>query len=123
MFAPIPRNEDIYVTSNISYDDGTTETWTLSRMSDLGYLRRYQRERWRKFFNDNLRTDSNKQMWEPAAQWIARTKERETGKRVTQVQLVRHWRQSLRPGESGNVFADKRPFNHFVFHSATLDPQ
>lgn len=116
MFAPTPRNEDIYVSSEILYADGSTETWNISRMVEMTYWQRYKKERWRKFFNDNLRTDSNKAMWEPAARWIARAKKQETGKEVIQVRLTRHWRASLRPGEPGDLLDDHRPYNQFLFH-------
>ena len=117
MFAPQPRDEDIFVSAEIWYADGTSETRKLTRMIEMPYLERYRKERWRKFFNDNLRLDSSKVMWEPCAAWIARDAATNTGRVVARVELARHWRKSLLPHEPGNVMNDQRPYNRFVFHT------
>ena len=116
MFAPIPRDEDIFVSSEIYFKDGTRKTWVMTRMSEFPYLTRYQKERWRKFFNDNLRLDERKGMWDASATWVARDAFAKSGQIVAQVELVRHWRKSLLPNQPGNVLDDKRPYMRFVFH-------
>lgn len=119
MFAPNPRDEDVFVSTEIYFADGTKKTSVITRMTEFSYLERYQKERWRKFFNDNLRLDTNKAMWNPAAAWFARKASVEAGLAVTRVELVRHWRKSLLPREGGNVLDDRRPYNRFVFHDWT----
>jgi hypothetical protein len=117
MFAPQPRDEDIYVSAEIYFADGTKETRALTRMIEMPYLERYSKERWRKFFNDNLRLDANKSMWEPGAAWIAREAAASSGREVDRVELVRSWRKSLLPRDAGDVMNDQRPYNRFVFHN------
>lgn len=117
MFAPVPRDEDIYITANVEFADGTTITESLSNMAEMPYGQRYARERWRKFMNDNMRLDSNNAMWNDSAAWVARRSAGRAGKEVHQVDLYRHWRKSLIAGEAGNVLEDNRPFNKFLFHS------
>ena len=116
MFAPNPRDEDVFISTEIYFADGTQKTSIVTKMNNFSYLERYQKERWRKFFNDNLRLDSNKAMWNAASAWFARKASAETGLTVTRIELVRHWRKSLRPNESGNVLDDRRPYARFVFH-------
>lgn len=117
MFAPNPRDEDIYVSANIEYVDGSSITDVLSRMSDMPYGERYAKERWRKFMNDNMRLDSNKEMWNDTASWIARRAASRNGMAVRKVELYRHWRKCALPGEKINVLNDTRPFNQFKFHT------
>lgn len=117
MFAPQPRDEDIFINSEIYFKDGTRKTWTLTRMTDFPALKRYQKERWRKFFNDNLRLDSNKAMWNAAAAWVFRETSTASGPGVERIELVRNWRKSLPPDAPGDVLNDLRPYNRFVFHS------
>ncbi|MEY4631898.1 MAG: hypothetical protein RIQ81_2018 [Pseudomonadota bacterium] len=120
MFAPNPRDEDIYVSAKIDFADGTSVTEDLSNMAEMPYGERYAKERWRKFMNDNMRLDSNKAMWNDSAVWIARRASRREGKEATKVELYRHWRKCLTPGEKGDVLKDDRPFNKFLFHSFAM---
>ncbi len=48
MFAPNPDNLDVYLTSRITYADGHTQDWSFPRIAKLGYVHRYQEERYRK---------------------------------------------------------------------------
>jgi len=122
MFAPNPRDEDVFVSTEIYFADGTQTTSIVTKMSNFSYLERYQKERWRKFFNDNLRLDSNKAMWNATSAWFARKASAETGLTVTRVELVRHWRKSLLPPDRGNVLDDRRPYARFVFHDWKANP-
>jgi hypothetical protein len=122
MFAPNPRDEDVFVSTEIYFADGTQKTSIVTKMSNFSYLERYQKERWRKFFNDNLRLDSNKAMWNAAAEWFAREASLENGHPVARVELVRHWRKSLLPKDRGNVLDDRRPYARFVFHDWKANP-
>ena len=123
MFAPTPRDEDIFLTAEIEFIDGTNTVDVLSRMSEMSYGERYIKERWRKFMNDNLRLDSNKAMWNEAGAWIARRASVRDGKPVRKVDLYRHWRACARPEENVNVLDDRRPFNKFKFYSFGAVPQ
>lgn len=99
MFSPNPRSEDIYISAKAFFSDGTEQVYALSRMTDYSLARRYQRERWRKFFNDNFRLDSHRVLWPDGAVWVARRIFHKTGKMPSRVELWRHWRNCVRPGE------------------------
>lgn len=99
MFSPNPRSEDIYLSAKVFFGDGTHRVYHLSKMTDHSLLRRYQRERWRKFFNDNFRLDSNQVLWPDGALWVARRSFHQTGEVPIRVELWRHWRPCVLPGE------------------------
>ena len=108
MFAPDPREEDIYVTARVEHSNGEVIEINLSRMSEMGLFERYQRERWRKYFNDNLRLDANSFMWPPFAAYLARTYPAPTGFLVSRIELTRHWRVGVKPGESERSWTSYR---------------
>jgi hypothetical protein len=120
MFSPNPRGEDTFLSADLEFHDGTRTTEFLSRMSEMPYGARYAKERWRKFMNDGVRLDKNKVIWNDCATWVARQAEVREGKPVRKIQLNRHWRKCLLPGEPGDVFHDERPFNKFKFYELTL---
>lgn len=97
MFSPNPRSEDIYLSAKVLFPDGTEQVYTLSRMTDHPLPQRYQRERWRKFFNDNFRLDAHRVLWPEGAEWVARRVIQKTGRIPCRVELWRHWRNCVRP--------------------------
>ena len=120
MFSPKPRGEDTFLSADLEFNDGTRAIEYLSRMSEMPYGARYVKERWRKFMNDGVRLDKNKVIWNDCANWVARQAEVREGKPVRKIQLNRHWRKCLLPGEPGDVVHDERPFNKFMFYELTL---
>jgi hypothetical protein len=117
MFSPNPRNDDVYCDARIVYDDGSTETWNLSRMAHMGYYERYRRERWRKFFNDRMRVDERKNDWPKIGDWMGRDIESRTNKKPASITLARHWRPS-KPGLIA-VTPDSEGWKHHDFYTWT----
>lgn len=92
MFAPDPRRDDIYVDAKVTLEDGRVIERNLSRMWVMSYFEQYRKERWRKMFNDYIRTDQYKVHWPAVGKWLMRdTSSRETSP-AKHVELWRHWR-------------------------------
>jgi hypothetical protein len=73
VFAPYPRNQNPHLLALITYKDGTTKLWMAPRMERLDQLTRMQKERYRKFFDDNLAWGMYKTLWPDIAAYVART--------------------------------------------------
>jgi hypothetical protein len=117
MFAPNPRDEDIWVDVLYSDTSGQNRQWVLTKMNDMGYLERWQKERWRKYFNDHLRTDAEKHLWQPFAEFTAR-KLKSEGVDVKSITFRRSWRNSVIP-VSPALKPERRtdPWNQFNFYT------
>ena len=70
MFAPNPARADIYLSAQITYQDGSQRSWNFPRMHDLGYIRRYQEERFRKMIEFG-HMQQYSQMWPQFARFAA----------------------------------------------------
>lgn len=90
MFSPDPSNLNLYVHATVTHRDGTTRDFAIPRMDKLDYVDRYEEERFRKYV-ENVHIDSNSRFWPGLARWIAAQDQRQTGKPVTRVQLIRTW--------------------------------
>src|SRR5579884_722545 len=62
MFAPNPANIDVYLTADVTYQNGHHAEYEFPRMYKLGILQKYQEERFRKMI-ENGHTDANRQCW------------------------------------------------------------
>ena len=115
MFAPNPRSDDIWTEALYTNRDGTLHHWNLSNMIELPYGERYQRERWRKYFNDHLRMDSEERLWRPFAEYAIRHL-RDEGQEPIAIDLVRSWRPAMFP-VSPDLRADVRvsPWSRYTF--------
>ena len=116
MFSPDPRTIDICVELRCTDRDGTSDRRMLSDMVSMGYYERWQKDRWRKYFNDHLRLDDEHALWQPFAEYAAR-RLREEGHDPAAIQLVRWWRP-CDPAIKPDLRADVRqtPWQSYVFH-------
>jgi hypothetical protein len=91
MFAPNPRSDDVKIEVNYETPSGQITEFYLTDMLSRPYGERWQKERWRKYFNDHLRVDQEKHLWLPYAKFVARELSQH-GVDVKRISLVRHWR-------------------------------
>jgi hypothetical protein len=101
MFAPEPTKFNSYMEADVIFQDGQKRTWAFPRMEKLGYWKRYRKERYRKFANENLRMDANSALWPDAALRIARLN-RNAANPPVMVILVRCWSQIPPPRPDGS---------------------
>jgi hypothetical protein len=90
MFAPNPKNDNIYVDAEITFRDGQKRVWTFPQMNELGYTERYFKERYRKFANERLHLATNAVLLPDAARYIARLNANASNPPQS-VKLVYHW--------------------------------
>ena len=116
MFSPDPRTTDICVEMRCTNRDGTSDRRMLSDMVAMGFYERWQKDRWRKYFNDHLRLDDERVLWQPFAEYAVR-RLREEGDDPAVIELVRWWRP-CDPGIRPELRADVRltPWQSYVFH-------
>lgn len=97
MFSPYPDKLDVTLEAQITYVDGEKRGWFFPRMSHMGYVRRYQEERWRKLVE--VATHANSQaVWVGLARYAARTNNRDPHNRPVSVMLLQHSRVIPPPG-------------------------
>lgn len=116
MFSPDPRTDDICVEVRFTDRDGTAARRMLTDMVAMGYLERWRKDRWRKYFNDHLRLDVEQALWQPFAEYAVR-QFRAEGADPSRVELVRWWRPCqpvVGPGLRADVRDD--PWQSYVFH-------
>jgi len=116
MFSPDPRTDDICVELRSTDSDGTVDRRMLTDMVAMGYFERWQKDRWRKYFNDHLRLDVEHRLWQPFAEYAVRRLRME-GHDPVSIELVRWWRP-CDPAVGPELRADVRrtPWNSHVFH-------
>ena len=116
MFSPDPRTDDICVEMRCTDLDGTVDRRMLTDMVAMGYSERWQKDRWRKYFNDHLRLDVEHRLWQPFAEYAVR-RLREEGHDPVKIELVRWWRP-CEPTVRPELRADLRqtPWSSYVFH-------
>jgi len=91
MFSPNPANIDVYLQANIFYKDGTHKVWSFPRMHNMGFIQRYQAERYRKMI-ENAHLDMNSGVWPYLAQFAALSNDTQPKTNpVVQVELIRSW--------------------------------
>lgn len=118
MFSPNPRAVNIRVGAEVELADGAVLPYEFPQMDRLGFWRRYQKERFRKWANDNLRLDKNPDLWQPAAKWVARLHEK-PGAEVAKVRLWRRWWDIPPPrasGRLGRLEPPERDRKEFMFY-------
>jgi hypothetical protein len=116
MFSPDPRTADICVEMRCTNRDGSSDRRMLTDMVAMGYYERWQKDRWRKYFNDHLRLDDERSLWQPFAEYAAR-RLREEGDDPATIELVRWWRPcdpNIRPELRADV--RRTPWQSNVFH-------
>jgi hypothetical protein len=110
VFAPDPRQTSLRIEGRVTYEDGSTEVWTLPTGPRLGANLRFYR--WRKWL-ERARDDNFRSLWAPTAEWIA--SEHEGGPSpVAKVELVRLFHQNVVAGE-------QPPYQEAVYYTYTPD--
>ncbi len=72
VFTPYVTTNNTIVTGTVTLRDGTTAVWVFPRIEKLGLLERAQRERYRKWWHDNLLHDRYRSIRPDAARFVAR---------------------------------------------------
>lgn len=117
MFSPDPRDIDVCVEVAFTERDGTYDRLMLTDMVAMGTIERWRKDRWRKFFNDNLRLDAQARLWQPFAEYAVR-RLRGEGRDPVSIELVRWWRPCESPVHPGLRAAERpTPFSSHRFHA------
>jgi hypothetical protein len=88
VFAPDPRRQVVSQAARITYDDGSTAMW--QRPTGDQVVGEYRFYRWQKLMESEIADAHQSDLWQPFAEWVARTHAR-AGRRVTKVELLRRW--------------------------------
>jgi hypothetical protein len=99
MFSPNPDHMDVYLEAKITYANGQTKSWEFPRMTHLGYVKRYEEERWRKM-TENVTHGSNQNLWPMLARYAARVNDPDPNNPPVKVELIQHSRVIPSPGQS-----------------------
>jgi len=93
MFSPNPARADIYMTAQVVFDDGSTDTYDFEKSSGLSLAQKYiYGERFRKIVSEAIRKDNHRFMWQDAAKFALRKVQiNNMEKTPLRVQLKRHW--------------------------------
>jgi hypothetical protein len=73
MFAPAVRKTNRHLTALITFQDLSTVIWLYPRLERMGFIEAMQKERYRKFANDNIVMPCFKMFLPDFARYIART--------------------------------------------------
>lgn len=116
MFSPDPRTVDVCVEVEWADRDGSRGAWMLTDMVSMGFVERWRKDRWRKYCNDHLRLDDERDLWQPFAEYTVR-RLRAQGRDPESVTLVRWWRP-CEPEAHPRLRADVRrtPWQSHRFH-------
>ncbi len=105
MFAPNPDKTDVYLEARITYADGEKRAWFFPRMVHMGYVRRYQEERWRKMVE--VATHGNAATVGPAlARYAARVNSADAQNPPVSVEMIQHTRTVPPPGQPMPPYAE-----------------
>jgi hypothetical protein len=109
LFAPEPRRRSLDLTARVTYDDGSSTTWTFPH--DGPIVGQYRDYRWRKWLEYLIAFDAT-QLWPAAAQWSA-TERNRPQHRVSAVALVENVYDLFPPGTG---HGDRGPTQRAVFY-------
>lgn len=70
MYAPNPDTRDLWMDAKVTYRNGQVREWTMPRIKDMSYLRRYPMERMRQWMNS---ASNNPNLWFSIARFAARS--------------------------------------------------
>jgi|GEM_PF-756463 len=90
MFAPNPANVDIYGSALITYKNGQVKYYQYPRMYDLGIIMKYEKERFRKYY-ERAHDDAYQYVWPQFAQHIAQLNYSDPNNPPVEVKLYRYW--------------------------------
>lgn len=120
MFAPNPRITNIYLEAEITLQDGQQRIWKFPRMDELGLVKRYFQERYRKWANDNVRLDINARLWPDIARYIARL-HYDPSNPPQSIKLIRYWSDIPPPAAPGEAQLPNT-WNHYIFYTYQTAP-
>jgi hypothetical protein len=89
MFSPDPSRRDVWGSAEIEYQDHTVKEWTFPRIATYGYFWKYEKERYRKYF-ERGHDESFYWLWPDLCLWIARQNRGEANNPPVRVRLYRH---------------------------------
>ena len=96
LFAPEPRKFSLDLAATVTYADGSSTQWKLPRGGAVvGAYWDYRWLKWMEYSTD----DAHRDLWQPAAAWIAREESR-PGNPVTTVSLLRRETPNNPPGQA-----------------------
>ena len=90
VFAPDPKDWNVYMSAIIVLQDGTTKTWEFPRMDKLSLWERMKQERFRKWANDSVNDEKNAVIWNDTAIYIARLNNSDPANPPVAVTLLRN---------------------------------
>jgi hypothetical protein len=122
VFAPIPRNQNPHLIALITYKDGSTKLWESPRIEWMDQLTRMQKERYRKFFDDNLAWPTYKLLWPDLTSYIARSNYDDPDNPPEKVTLFRYSSPVL-PPEVGLHIKNGAHFNRELMQVSRVRPE
>jgi len=114
VFAPDPRKIVYGLEGRIRYDDGTTEIWHWPKGDPI--ISEYRAYHWQKW-SEQVRLDDKGGLWQPFAEWLARTHDR-PNRHPTEITLVRRWSDLNPPGQH----PDRGPWNSYDYFTLKVSP-
>ena len=112
VFSPDPRDQSLDVRAEITHADGTVEWWDVPDLDPaVGAYRQYRWNKWQ----ERVRLDARRDLWEPTARWIAAEHARD-GAAPVRVRLIRRWIDHLPLTAEGAIDVPPTGWNEFVFH-------
>lgn len=112
MFAPDPAQTDIYVTTEVTYFDGSKKAYPYPRIYDLSIPKKFMYERHRKFY-ERVNEEKSAYLWPPFAQAIAVRAATDAKNPPVMVELTRHWLDLPRHDA---VRGPKRPYGSYLYY-------
>lgn len=89
MFAPNPSNRDVWGSAKIEFADGSVKDWVYPRMKAYGYVEKYMKERYRKFW-ERVNLDNWYYLRQPTCEWIAHINNTDPNNPPVKVTLYMH---------------------------------
>jgi hypothetical protein len=123
MFSPDPLSLNFNLKADITFADGSKRTWEFPRMEQLGYWKKFEMERYRKW-RERVRQDAYSVIWDDTCRWIARRYKDKTNPPV-RVVLTREWGQIPPPAPGDYQPIPKSyvlPFN-YAFKTYEVKPE
>jgi hypothetical protein len=123
MFSPNPLSTNFDVEAEITFKDGSKKIWIFPKMERLGFLERYQKERYRKF-REYVRMESHKVIWHDVSRWIAR-QFNDPENPPTNLSLIRYWTPIPAPSEHDYqpIIPIKKHTNQYIYFSTKITPE
>lgn len=118
MFSPNPASTDMWCDAVVKYQDGSTKIYQYPRMYLLSIPVKYEKERYRKFY-ERAHLDDYSYLWPQFAQRIAHEMDNPTDPPV-EVSLRRHWEEVSPPGKPQPTHYQQYTYFNYVVNQQTL---